>query len=352
MKKDRQWMQEAIKEAEKAGLETWQNPRVGAVVVKNDQIISRGHTHQFGGVHAERDALGDLPVDQGKGATLYVTLEPCNHYGKQPPCTQLIIDRQISRVVVAQTDPHSIVAGKGIARLKEAGIQVTTGVLTKAARQLNPHYNFFFENGRPWIAIKQAISLDDKVAAGPGQRTTITNRQVYDRVHAERANYQGILIGSQTAIVDNPMLLTTVKSPYPPVRIVLDRRGRLGHYPDLHLLTNSEAPTWILTTNSGLADQLANSPAKVFLLANGTISEVLSTISKEGLQSLYVEGGPTIERAFAEAGKIDELITYLSPQLLGNGAVTGFQSPRPLAANHPQLEVLGDNVRICERKSK
>lgn len=349
---DKQWMKAAIKEAAKAGNETWQNPRVGAVVVKNNHIIARGHTHQFGGVHAERDALGPLPVNQAAGATLYVTLEPCNHYGKQPPCTQLIIERQIKRVVVAQTDPHSIVAGKGIAKLRANGIEVTTGVLTPQARRLNPHYNFFFEHHRPWVTLKQAISLDDKVSAGPGQRTQITNQQVYEQVHAERANYQGIVIGSQTAIVDNPRLLTTVKSPYPPVRIVLDRRGRLANHPKLQLLQTKAAPTWVFTTNHDLKDQLANSPARIFTLKAGSISQIIAVISQQGLQSLYVEGGPTIQRAFAEAGFVDELITYLSPQLIGEQGIKGFQSPCPVTTNHPQIEILGDNIRISERKSK
>lgn len=349
---EEEFMTAAVQEASKAGNETWLNPRVGAVVVKDGNIISRGHTHQFGDIHAERDALSKLSDDQTAGATLYVTLEPCDHYGKQPPCTQLIIDRRIKEVVVAQTDPHPIVAGKGLNQLKEAGITVRTGLLEKEARALNPHYNFFFEHDRPWVTLKQAISLDDRVSAGQGQRTAITNHQVYERVHKERANYQGIVIGSQTAIIDNPKLLTTVKSPYPPIRIVLDRRGRLEHYPNLTILQNAEAPTWILTTNVNLKSKLSSSPAKVFTLNNGTMSEVISTISKQGLQSLYVEGGPTIQRAFASAGIVDELITYLSPRLLGNNGVLGFQSPRPIPVSKPAIEVLGDNVRISERKQE
>lgn len=350
MEQDEQFMQAAIEEARKAGSETWLNPRVGAVVVKDGQMIARGHTHQFGDIHAERDALSKISNDQSAGATLYVSLEPCNHYGKQPPCSELIINRKIKRVVIAQTDPHPLVTGKGINKLREHGIEVTTGVLTAAARQLNPHYTFFFEHNRPWVAIKQAISLDDKVSAAPGQRTAITNHQVYQRVHQERANYQGIVVGSQTAIVDDPTLLTTVKSPYPPVRIILDRRGRLGHYPHLKVLTTTDAPTWIFTANSQLEDQLATSPARVFTLKTASIPEVIKAITKEGLQALYVEGGPTIQRAFAYAGLVDELITYLSPQLLGNNGVTGFQSPRPMPVMDPQIELIGNNVRIAERK--
>lgn len=350
MNTDQRLMELAINQARKAGPETWLNPRVGAVIVKDSHILATGHTHKYGGFHAERDAISKLSPEQLLNSTLYVTLEPCNHYGKQPPCSQLIIKSGIRRVVIAETDPHPLVTGKGIANLRAHGIDVQTGVLTDQARQLNPYYNFYFQHQRPWVTIKQAISLDGKVSAEPGQRTAITNQAVYDRVHRERADYQGIVIGSKTALVDNPRLLTTVETPFPPVRIILDRRGRLGRKPHLKLLTDGCAPTWIFTNNSALRKELQAAPAKVIVLKHCSIQAVISEVAKRGLQALYVEGGPTIQQAFLQAGTVDELITYVSPQFLGMAGVSGLQSPKQLTFAKPQIELLDDNVRIAERK--
>lgn len=352
MPTDEDWMRLAIKQARQADYTTWQNPRVGAVIVKDRQALATGHTQAFGGIHAERDAISKLSPDQLLDSTLYVTLEPCNHYGKQPPCTDLIIKSRIRRVVIAETDPHSLVTGKGIKKLRTSGVEVVTGVLTNEAAAVNPHYNHYFQTGLPWVTLKQAISLDDKVAGAPGTRTTITNRQVYDRVHRERAWFHGIVIGSQTAIVDNPTLLTTAPTAFPPIRIILDRRGRLGQYRKLRILNDRSAPTWVFTNNSVLADQLATIDAKVIYQPEMTVNTVVKECSRQGLQSLYVEGGPTIQQAFLASGLVDELLTYLSPQLIGRAGVLGLQSNQPLKFSNVQVEQLGDNVRIAERMEK
>ncbi len=348
---DQYFMKIAIDQAKQATA-TWQNPQVGAVVVKDGEILASGHTQRFGGPHAERDALTKLTSAQTQGATLYVTLEPCNHYGKQPPCTQLIIDRGIKRVVIAETDPHSLVTGKGIAQLRQHGITVVIGVSEQAAAQVNPHYNFFFRHGRPWITLKQAISLDHRVSAGPGQRTVITNRAVYDRVHQERARFQGIVIGSTTAIVDNPTLVPQPQPAFMPVRIVLDRRGRLADHPQLKLLHDGLAPTWVFTASPTLADRLSATTARVFCLPTCGVEEVVAAVAKEGLQSLYVEGGPTIHRAFAAADLVEEVTTYIGPQMLGQNGVAAFTPPVPWSFLDRQVELLGDNVRITERKQE
>lgn len=347
---DQRLMGLAINQAQKAGPETWLNPRVGAVIVRNNRVLATGYTHKYGSIHAERDAISKLSPKQLLNSTLYVTLEPCNHYGKQPPCSQLIMKSGIRRVVVAETDPHPLVTGKGIANLRAHGIKVQTGVLTARARQLNPHYNFYFRHHRPWVTIKQAISLDGKVSAKPGQRTAITNQAVYERVHRERAAYQGIVVGSETALVDNPSLLTTVETPFPPIRIVLDRRGRLGGYPDLKLLNDGHAPTWIFTSNPVLEKELRAAAAKVIVLKQCSIKNVVGEIAKRGLQALYIEGGPTVQQAFMQAGMADELITYISPQFLGEAGLSGLRSPKQLTFAKPQIELLDDNVRIAERK--
>lgn len=346
---DRYFMQLAIDQAKQA-VDTWQNPRVGAVVVRAGKVLATGHTQPFGGPHAERTALSKLSPRQAQGATLYVTLEPCNHYGKQPPCTDLIIKMGINRVVVAETDPHALVTGKGINNLRQHGIEVVTGVSERAAALVNPHYNFFFRQGRPWVTLKQAVSLDHRVSAGVGQRTAITNQAVYRQVHQERANFQGIVVGSTTAIVDDPTLLPQPRPRFMPVRIVLDRRGRLADYPQLKLLSDDLAPMWLFTANATVANRLKGLPVRVFYLPDCSIKAVLTVLAQQGIQSLYVEGGPTIHGAFATAGLVEEVITYLDPQMLGTGGVAAFTPPVPWKFAYRRLTVLGDNVRIVERK--
>lgn len=349
MQNDEEMMRLAIKQAQLADWSTWQNPRVGAVVVKNSRVLATGHTHAFGDIHAERDAISKLSPEQLLNSTLYVTLEPCNHYGKQPPCADLIVASGINRVVIAETDPHALVTGKGIQKLRDHGIAVETGVLESEAVAVNPHYNFYFRHQRPWVTLKQALSLDGKVASAPGTRTAITNRLVYERVHQERAWFHGIVIGSQTAIVDDPLLTTTARTDFPPVRIILDRRGRLGQHRELRILHDRAAPTWVFTTNPALSTQLAATNAAVIYQAQPTIAAVVKECGRRGLQSLYVEGGPTIHRAVLDSGLVNELLTYLSPRLLGQQGVTGFQSARPITPRAVAIEQLGDNVRITER---
>lgn len=346
---DEKWMKRAIEEAHKADFQTWQNPRVGAAIVKENQLLAVGHTHRFGGVHAERDAISKLSPEQTLNSTLYVTLEPCNHFGKQPPCSDLIIEAGIKRVVIAETDPHSLVTGKGIRKLRDHGIEVVTGVLTKEAEEINPHYNFFFRHQRPWVTLKQAVSLDYKVSGGKNQRTQITNQEVFDYVHQERAWYHGIVIGSQTAIIDDPRLTVSVSTKFPPIRIVIDRRGRLADYPDLTLLQDKAAQTWVFTSDQSLEKKLAKTSAEVIYLADCSIKAVVEECGKRGLQSLYVEGGPTIHQAFLSTGLVNEAITYLAPRFLGKNGVDGFQAENPLTGRKVDFKQLGDNLRISER---
>lgn len=218
MEKDKCFMQLALHEAQKGGHQTWKNPLVGAVIVKDNQVIATGYHHHYGEPHAERDAIFKLSPEQLFNSTLYVTLEPCNHFGKQPPCSQLIVDSHIKRVVIAQIDPHKLVTGKGITTLKENGIQVTTGVLTDEAEKINEHYTYFYKNDRPWVTLKQAVSLDYKISAGK----------------------------------------------------------------------------------------------------NDDLSDLLAELSKQEIQSIYVEGGPTLEKSFLDNFFINEMITYIAPNLIGD----------------------------------
>lgn len=343
MDQDHQFMELALKEAEKGRYQTWQNPMVGAVIVKNGQILATGYHHHFGENHAERDAISKLSPEQLSNSTLYVTLEPCCHYGKQPPCADLIVASHIKRVVIAQIDPHSLVTGKGIQRLKDAGIKVTLGVMADEATHLNEFYSFFYQHQRPWITLKQAVSLDFKIGY-PHQRTSITNQTVYDKVHAERSDYQAILIGSTTALVDDPTLHASEPSDFPPVRVVLDRQGRLADRSDLRLFSDQEVATWIFTKQPGRFGSL---PDHVKLLqTTGDISDVVKQLADAGIQSVYVEGGAKIHEAFWQSGMVDELLAYISPQFLGQDGISAFMPTSPYKFNDVSFQQLANNIRI------
>lgn len=343
---DQGWMQEALTAARKGGLAAWQNPQVGAVLVKDGQLLATGYHHRYGDYHAERDTLKQVTKDQAQGGTLYVTLEPCNHTGKQPPCSHLIVDYGIKRVVVAQLDPHEIVAGKGIQYLRDHGVTVTTGVLEEVAQAINPHYNFFFTHHRPWIALKQAITLDGKVALGPGQRTAVTNQTVYDFVHQERAQYQSILVGSQTVFTDDLTLGTVVKLEHQPWRVIMDRRGRIFDRPELKVWQASNQPTIVYTERK---TDFVRVGVTIKHLPQVTPTTVIDDLAQQGIQSVYVEGGPQIHNAFYQAGLWDESITYLSPKLIGGQGIPAMTGPEPGQLGElraVEVQKLGTDIRI------
>ena len=340
------YMQLAIDQARKAGNDTWKNPRVGAVVVKNDHVLATGYHHRYGKAHAERDAISKLSSEDVFNSTLYVTLEPCCHTGKQPPCTQLIIESGIKRVVVAQPDPHSIVAGKGIEQLREARIEVKVGILRSAAEALNPYYNFYFAAGRPWITVKQAVSLNGLVTAQKSIRTKLTASMAQQRVHLERADYQGIIVGNQTVLIDDPQLTAWGSPAFPPIRIVMDRSGQTLQYSKLKIFDDS-ADTWVFTENQNVIPK--NSHPSVVVLDQVTPQAVVSYCAKQGLQSLYLEGGPTLPAAFVDSDLIDELITYVAPKILPTTGVTALQPKATFELIEPKVETLGNDIRIQGR---
>lgn len=321
------YMHLAIAEALKGKNKTYKNPLVGAVIVNQDEIIAKGAHLQYGAPHAEVNAIQTCPTPEKLvHSTLYVTLEPCHHFGKQPPCTQAIIQSGIKKVVIGQLDPNPLVQGKGIAALKQAGVEVIIleGKMGDEVKQLNPFYNFFYTHQRPFVTIKQAITIDGKLSVR-NHRTPITDKHSLTDVQAERGKYQAILIGSETALVDNP-LLSSSNADYPPVRIVLDRRGRLYQHLSLQLFTTDFSPVYLFTEQ----DYPASLPQHVVVFKDKqwTIEKILQKLAKQGLQSVFVEGGSTIFDAFLAADKIDQLISYVAPILLGGDALPTFTSLR------------------------
>ncbi|GGP11850.1 bifunctional diaminohydroxyphosphoribosylaminopyrimidine deaminase/5-amino-6-(5-phosphoribosylamino)uracil reductase RibD [Oceanobacillus neutriphilus] len=351
---DTLFMEQAIELAKLGRGNTYTNPLVGAVIMKDDAILATGFHQRYGEKHAEKIAIDQCEAPEDLiDSTMYVTLEPCNHTGKQPPCTQMIIDSGISKVVIAQLDPNPVVAGKGKAYLEAQGIQVISGILQEKAEALNKHYNYFHRRQKPYIVLKQAVSLDGKISVHPKQRTYLTGEEAYKRVHEERQYFQAILIGSGTILADNPKLLPDIITDFPPVRLILDRKGITLDFEKFQIYREA-VPIWVFTKN----DSIKNTPDHVRLIADDdwTIAKVVDYLQKEGIQSVYVEGGSEIHDAFLSENMFEEVITYISPKLIGGNGVPAFSSKRGVLSAIPltlqSVEAVGEDIRIVSRRGK
>jgi diaminohydroxyphosphoribosylaminopyrimidine deaminase / 5-amino-6-(5-phosphoribosylamino)uracil reductase len=313
---------------------TWPNPAVGAVIVKDGVIVGRGWTQPGGRPHAEVEALRRAG-EAARGATLYVTLEPCSHYGKSPPCADAIVAAGVSRVVSALEDPNPEVAGRGHARLRAAGIAVEIGVGAALARRDHAGHIRRMQDGRPHVVLKLAVSADGKVAAAGRRPLPITGEAARERVHLLRAQSDAILVGIGTALADDPML--TCRLPgmarYSPVRVVLDSTLRLPLGSRL-VRTAREAPVWVI---AGLE---AAPSAEERLRAQGVdlcrveatngrldLATVVKLLAERGITRLLVEGGPTLAAALLAADRVDEAMLFKSPKSVGADGLDAFDQP-------------------------
>lgn len=241
---DEEIMALAFEQAKKGIGHTWKNPVVGAIIYKGNRILAAGYHHEYGQMHAEINALSHLnDPDEARNATMYVTLEPCSHFGKTPPCAQKLVNAGIKKVVIGQKDPNPLVAGKGIEILENHGIEVT---VLRTSGGINQAYNFFYTKKRPLITLKYAMSLDGKLNYQKGKRTQLTGKRAFQASQTLRFSQQAILIGEKTMEVDNPELtIRTFKTKFPPIRIIL-----VNDADDLSLsakLFNTKSPVWLLT---------------------------------------------------------------------------------------------------------
>lgn len=348
---DNYYMSQAIAEAKKGFRQTYTNPLVGAVIVKDNHVIARGAHLQYGHEHAEKNAILHCQTpEELVDSTLYVTLEPCHHRGKQPPCTQTILAAGIKKVVVGQLDPNPLVAGKGLAFLKEEGIEVVTGVLEEEARGLNSHYNFYYENQRPYVVLKQAVSLDGKIAV-LGKRTALTDAETNRFVHDERDDYQSILVGADTVLIDKPRLLGAGTSLYPIVRVILDEAGRVFERRDLQIFTDDSASILIFSKHK-VTD--LPSHVKVIDLPEFSIANILRVLYDEKIQSVYVEGGAAVHDAFLNSGLWDEIISYVTPKLIGGNGKAAISSFRlveeVLELQDFSCQKIGNTIRLSAKR--
>ena len=359
---DHRFMQLALALGRRGLGRTWPNPAVGAVIVKDGVILGRGWTQPGGRPHAETEALKRAGKD-ARGATLYVTLEPCSHQGKTPPCVDAIIRSGIARVVASLEDPNPEVAGQGYTRLRERGIAVETGLGgDEAAHQHAGHIRRMRE-GRPQVLLKLAASSDGK-AGLPGRKPVgITGEAARGRVHQMRAESDAILVGIGTVLSDDPHL--TCRLPgmieWSPVRVILDARLRMPLATSL-VGTARDTPTWVFTASASSAmaeDILKAKGVEVFRVdakdGRLDLNTVLKMLAGRGITRLMVEGGPTVAAAFVRADLVDEAALFRSPNPLGEGIDVLEGLPLTALTKSPKLKPVasaaigGDTLELFER---
>ena len=350
--KDRRFMALALGLGRRGLGRTWPNPAVGAVLVKDDDIIGRGWTQPGGRPHAEIEALRRAGA-AARGATLYVTLEPCSHHGKSPPCADAVIAAGVARVVSALEDPNPEVAGAGHARLRAAGITVDIGVGAEEARRDHAGHIRRMRDGRPRVMLKLAISADGKAGA-PGRRPiAITGEAVRDRVHLLRAENDAVMIGAGTALADDPLLTCRLPgmAKNSPVRIVLDSTLRLPLGSRL-VQTAQETPVWLV------AGTYAPRPAEEALRARGVevlrageagdgglaLAAVLKLFAARGLTRLMVEGGPALAAALLRSDLVDEAVLFHSAKAVGGDGLEALNAAAAATLAHRLRHVMSEPV--------
>ena len=343
---------------------TWPNPAVGAVIVNDGLIVGRGWTQAGGRPHAEVEALGRAGA-AARGATLYVTLEPCSHHGKSPPCADAVIAAGIARVVSALEDPNPEVAGAGHARLRAAGIAVDVGLGAEAARRDHAGHIRRMRDGRPHIVLKLAVSADGKMGAAGRKPVAITGARARDRVHLLRAQSDAIMTGIGTALADDPIL--TCRLPgmanRSPVRIVLDGKLRLPARARL-VASAREVPLWIVTgpeVPTGAKEALEAAGATVISVPRSgerlDVAAVLRLLSARGISRVMVEAGPILAAALLDANIVDEVVLFQSDKVVGSDGIDALEGlPLTALTQSPRFaridsEAVGeDRCEIFERR--
>lgn len=356
---DLQGIELALQWASKSLFTTAPNPRVGCVIVKDNHVIGAGCTQPAGQAHAEVQALNDA-VARGfdvRGATVYVTLEPCSHYGRTPPCADALIRAGVAKVVAAVADPNPLVAGRGVANLQAAGIEVVCGVLEDDAREMNIGFMSRMRRSKPWVRMKAAASLDGKTALHNGHSQWITSGAARDDGHWWRARACAVLTGIGTVQQDDPQLtVRAVETPRQPQRIVVDSGLQIN--PHARILAGGG--TWIVTASSNPEKeaQLRDLGAEIIMLPNGRgkvdLPALMLELGKRQINELHVEAGFKLNGSLIREECVDELLLYLAPSLLGDAqglfdlhALENLDGRRALSFH--EVKQIGPDLRILAR---
>ena len=324
------------------------NPMVGAVIVKDGAVIGQGWHRKYGGLHAEREALADCARSPA-GATLYVTLEPCCHQGKQPPCTQAILEAGITRVVVGSHDPNPLVCGKGLEQLRAHGVEVETGVLKEACDTLNQIFFHFIRTRRPYVILKYAMTLDGKIATRTGLSQWITGPEARAQVHRDRHRCAAIIAGVGTVLADDPLLTCRMEGGRNPLRVICDSHLRTPLDSQL-VRTAKEVPTLLATaeTNQEKWEPYRSAGCRVWALPGPDgrvdLTALMERLGQENIDSVLLEGGASLNWSALEAGLVQHVQAYIAPKLFG-----GAQAKSPVAGlgvEAPGLAVRLKDTRV------
>ena len=354
---DEAYMKLALELAQKGCGWTAPNPMVGAVIVKNGEIIGNGYHQRYGQLHAERNALAAC-TQSPQGATLYVTLEPCCHYGKTPPCTEAIIENGISRVVIGSPDPNPLVAGKGVAILRQHGIAVTEGVLREQCDRLNQVFLHYIQHQTPYVVMKYAMTMDGKIATRSGLSKWITGEAARQQVQQDRHRYSAIMVGVGTVLADDPMLTCRLPDSKNPVRIICDTHLRTPLTSQI-VQTAKDVPTMIATscsTEETLAPyrqagcQICMVPEQKGHL---DLQRLMQALGQQKIDSILLEGGGTLNWAALQSGIVHKVQAYIAPKLFGGteakSPVEGLGVDTPAQAVRlapPQIIHFGDDLLL------
>ncbi len=362
LQNDKHYMQLALIEARKGGGRTSPNPCVGAVIVKDGRIISKGYHKRAGTPHAEVNAINKA-AESLVGSTIYVTLEPCNHTGKTPPCTQSIVENGISRVVVGMTDPNPLVDGSGIAFLRENKIEVVAGVLRDECEEIIRPFIKYITQGLPWMTMKGGISLDGKINYLKGQSGWITGKQSLNEVHKIRNRVDAILIGSETVRIDNPSLTTRIQGfkGKDPLRVVIDTRLSLALSSSIFHI-ESEASTWVFCSVDAPEEKMAalveqGVVVKIVGSSPGGVDlkQVMVALGKADVCSVLVEGGARLHGSLLKEKLYDSACLFFAPLFAGDDGVslvTGYHAHGRSSAirlSDVSYKRLGDDMMVAGR---
>ena len=349
------YMRQAVALARRGTGWTSPNPLVGAVLVKDGTVIGRGYHARCGDLHAERAALADCTVSP-QGATMYVTLEPCCHQGRQPPCTDAILTAGIARVVVGSDDPNPLVAGKGLEILRRGGVEVVSGVLREACDALNPVLFHFIRTKRPYVVMKYAMTMDGKIATRTGASRWITGEAARRRVHRDRHRYTAIMAGVGTVLADDPMLNCRIKGGKNPVRIICDTHLRTPLTSQI-VRTAGEIPTILATcAEPSLYGPYLDAHCQVWTLperdGHVDLDALMDRLGSGGIDSVLLEGGGTLNWAALESGIVQRVQAYVAPKLFGGDAKSpvegqGVALPdQAVALKNTRISRVGEDILL------
>lgn len=362
MQKKEEYMRRALELARKGEGHTSPNPMVGCVVVKDGRIISEGYHEKYGEFHAERNALTRCTEDTA-GADLYVTLEPCCHQGKTPPCTDIIIEKKIARVFVGSMDSNPLVAGKGVQILRDHGIYVETGILDAECRKLNEVFYHYIATKTPFVVMKYAMTLDGKIACATGDSKWVTGEIARTQVHRMRGRYRGIMVGIGTVLADDPMLNCRVEGGVDPVRIICDSNLHIPTESQI-VKTASDIETIVACSQEALESERKQEKIRRLKEAGiqiiGTegahgvnLVELMKKLGGQNIDSILLEGGGTLNASALEDGIVNKVYAYIAGKLIGGmdarSPVEGMGVDRmadAITLQNVEIEKLGDDFCI------